>query len=77
MVASDTLRGIEPRPSSAPPWQFLLRAVAVITGLVMLLIVDVRGVAFYVAWALIVLALATEALATFVYWRRSRAQRQR
>ena len=32
----------------------------VITGLTLLLIVDVRGVAFYVAWALIVLALATE-----------------
>lgn len=52
-----------------------MRAAAVITGLIMLLIVDVRGVAFYVAWALIVLALATEALATLVYWRRSRASR--
>ena len=41
----------------------------------MLLIVDVRGVACYFAWALIVLALATEALGTFVYWRRSRANR--
>jgi hypothetical protein len=47
----------------------------VITGLTMLLIVDVRGAAFYFAWALIVLALATEALATFVYWRRQRASR--
>ena len=55
--------GPRARPSSAPPWQFLVRAVAVITGLTMLLIVDVRGVAFYFAWALIVLALATEALA--------------
>jgi hypothetical protein len=53
-----------------PPWQFLLRAAMVITGLTLLLIVDVHGVAFYIAWALIVLALATEALATFVYWRR-------
>ena len=52
-----------------------MRAVAVITGLTMLLIVDVRGVAFYLAWALIVLALATEGLSTFVYWRRSRANR--
>ena len=52
-----------------------MRAAAVITGLTMLLIVDVRGVAFYFAWALIVLALATEALGTFVYWRRSRANR--
>jgi hypothetical protein len=44
----------------------------VITGLVMLLVVDVRGVAFYVAWSLIVLALASEGAATFVYWYRSR-----
>ena len=61
--------------SSAPAWQFLVRAAMVITGLTMLLIVDVRGAAFYFAWALIVLALATEALATFVYWRRARASR--
>jgi hypothetical protein len=57
---------------AAAPWQFLLRAAMVITGLTLLLIVDVHGVAFYIAWALIVLALATEAVATFVYWRRSR-----
>ena len=43
-----------------------------ITGLSLLLIVDVRGVAFYVAWTLIVLALLSEAAATLVYWRRSR-----
>jgi uncharacterized membrane protein len=55
-----------------PPWQFLFRAAAVITGLVMLLIVDVRGVAFYIAWGLIVLALVSEAAATLVYWLRSR-----
>ena len=67
--------GPRARPSSAPPWQFLVRAAMVITGLTMLLIVDVRGAAFYFAWALIVLALATEALATFVYWRRQRASR--
>jgi uncharacterized membrane protein len=67
--------GLRPRPSAAPPWQFLVRAAMVITGLTMLLIVDVRGAAFYFAWALIVLALATEALATFVYWRRQRASR--
>ena len=53
-----------------------MRAVAVITGLTMLLIVDVRGAAFYFAWALIVLALATEGLGTFVYWRRSRVSRR-
>jgi hypothetical protein len=56
----------------APPWQFLLRAAAVVTGLTLLLIVDVRGAVFYVAWALIVAALVTEGLATFVYWRRTR-----
>ena len=39
------------------------RATAIVTGLTLLLIVDVHGVAFYFAWALIVLALATEAIA--------------
>jgi hypothetical protein len=58
---------------AAAPWQFLVRAVAVVAGLTLLLIVDVRGVAFYIAWALIVAALVTEALATLVYWRRMRA----
>ena len=67
--------GPRARPSSAPPWQFLVRAVAVVTGLTLLLIVDVRGAAFYVAWALIVLALTTEGVATLVYWRRSRGDR--
>lgn len=56
----------------APPWQFLFRAALVITGLTLLLIVDVRGAAFYVAWGLIVLALASEALATLVYRARQR-----
>jgi hypothetical protein len=57
-----------------PPvaWQFALRALAVVTGLTLLLIVDVRGAVFYVAWTLIVLALVSEAAATLVYWRRSR-----
>jgi hypothetical protein len=44
----------------------------VVTGLVLLLVVDVHGVVFYVAWALIVLALVGEALGTLVYWVRSR-----
>ena len=44
----------------------------VITGLVLLLIVDVHGAAFYFAWALIVLALAAEAAGTLVYWIESR-----
>ena len=58
--------------SGPPPWQFLLRATAIVTGLTLLLIVDVHGAAFYVAWSLIVLALASEAAATLVYWLRSR-----
>jgi hypothetical protein len=57
-----------------PPWQFLLRAAAIATGLTLLLIVDVHGFAFYVAWAFIVLALVTEAAATLVYWRRQRGR---
>jgi hypothetical protein len=56
----------------APPWQFLVRAIAVVTGLTLLLIVDVRGAAFYVAWTLIGLALITEGAATLTHWRRSR-----
>jgi hypothetical protein len=60
------------RSRPAPPWQFLFRAAAAITGLTLLLIVDVHGVAFYMAWSLIVLALASEAAATFVYWSRAR-----
>ena len=56
----------------APPWQFLVRATMVITGLVLLLVVDVHGAVFYVAWALIVLALVVEALGTMVYWVQSR-----
>jgi hypothetical protein len=49
-----------------------MRAVAVITGLTLLVIVDVHGVAFYFAWGLIGCALLTEAVATLVYWRRFR-----
>jgi hypothetical protein len=60
------------RSRPGPPWQFLFRAAAVITGLTMLLIVDVRGAAFYVAWSLIVLALVSEAGATLVCWTRAR-----
>ena len=55
-----------------PPWQFFIRAAFVITGLTLLLIVDVHGVAFYLAWALIGLALISEAAATVVYRARSR-----
>ena len=66
-----------PRPPPPVPWQFAIRAVAVITGLTLLVIVDVHGVVFYVAWALIGLALVSEGLATFVYWRRSRRGEKR
>ena len=58
-----------------PPWQFLLRAAAVITGLTLLLIVNVHGTAFYIAWSLIVLALVSESLATGLYWMQSRRNR--
>jgi hypothetical protein len=67
--------GTEPHPPHGPPpaipWQFGVRAVAIVTGLALLVIVDVHGVAFYFAWSLIGLALLTEAAATLVYWRRS------
>ena len=58
------------------PWQFVVRAVAVVTGLALLLIVDVHGAAFYFAWGLIGLALVTEAASTLVYWRRSHGGQQ-
>ena len=58
------------------PRQFLVRAVAIVAGLTLLLIVNVRGAAFYVAWTLIVLAFLSEAAATMVYWQRSRAARR-
>jgi hypothetical protein len=44
----------------------------VVTGLVLLLIGDVHGAAFYSAWALIVLALVGEAVGTIAYWMRAR-----
>jgi hypothetical protein len=58
-------------PAQLPSWQFVVRAALVITGLTLLLVVDVHGVVFYVAWTLIVLALISEAIATLVYWQRS------
>jgi hypothetical protein len=58
------------------PSQFLARAIAIIVGLTMLLVVNVRGVAFYVAWSLIVLAFLSEVAATVLYWRRSRTARR-
>jgi hypothetical protein len=58
------------------PPQALARAIAIIVALTMLLVVNVRGVAFYVAWSLIVLAFLSELAATVVYRRRSRAARR-
>ena len=58
------------------PWQFVLRAVMVVTGLTLLLIVDVRGVVFYLAWAAIGLALLSETAAMLLYWRGSRQDRE-
>jgi hypothetical protein len=63
-----------PRGPPPIPWQFAVRASAVVTGLVLLLIVDVHGVAFYLAWGLIGLSLVSEAAATVVYWRRIRGE---
>jgi hypothetical protein len=72
-------RGMDAGPPTGPPpalpWQFGVRAIAVITGLTLLVIVDVRGAVFYFAWALIGLALVTEAAATLVHWRRARQAR--
>jgi hypothetical protein len=65
-------RGARARPPPHPPWQFLVRAAMVTTGLVLLLVVDAHGVMFYVAWALIVLALVGEATGTVVYWLHAR-----
>ncbi len=58
------------------PVQFLVRAVAIVAGLTMLLVVNVRGVAFYLAWSLIGLAFLSEAASTFVYWQRGRTVRR-
>ena len=59
-----------------PPLQFLVRAIAIVVGLTMLLVVNVRGVGFYIAWSLIGLAFLSEAAATSVHWRRSRVGRR-
>jgi hypothetical protein len=65
-----------PRGPAPPSWQFVLRAAMVITALSLLLFVDVHGVAFYIAWTLIGLALVSEAIATLAYWQRSRRGRR-
>jgi hypothetical protein len=65
-----------PRAPPALPWQFRLRALAVLTGLGLLVIVGVHGAGYYLAWGLIGLSLLSEAAATLVYWRRSRGDRR-
>jgi hypothetical protein len=55
------------------PHQFLARAVTIVVGLTLLLLVGVHGAVFYGAWALIALAFLSEVAATVVYLRRSRA----
>jgi hypothetical protein len=57
---------------TGPPLQFVVRAIMIVVGLTLLLVVDVRGVAFYIAWGLIAVALLSEAVATLVYWLRRR-----
>jgi len=57
------------------PWQFAIRVGAVVIGLALLLLVDVHGVVFYVAWGLIVLALVSESASTLVHLRRGRRGR--
>jgi len=74
-VAADGIRGTFHGQPPGPPWQFGVRAVAVVTGLTLLLVANVHGVVFYVAWSLIVLALLSEGAATLTYWQRSRAGR--
>jgi uncharacterized membrane protein HdeD (DUF308 family) len=73
-VASGTDRRLAAEQPPATPWQFVVRAIAVIAGLTLLVIVDVHGVAFYLTWGLIGLALLSEGAATLVYWRRTRGE---
>jgi len=49
----------------------------VVAGLVLLLVVHVRGFVFYLAWFFIVIALASEAAATLVVWTRARRMSQK
>ena len=63
--------------SSGVPRQFLLRVALVALGAGLLLLGDVQGAAAYVAWALIGLALASELMASLVWYRRDRLRRDR
>jgi hypothetical protein len=70
-------RRTDPGSSREPPrrdfpWQFAIRAVAVVGSLTLLLVVSVKGLVFFLALGLIALSVASEAAATVVYWRRSR-----
>ena len=59
-------------PPRGLPWQVGVRALALLTGVTLLVVVEVQGAALYAAWALIVAALASEGAATLLYQRRSR-----
>ncbi len=68
--------GTGPRPPPPGlPWQFVLRAFALVSGVALLALVELSGAAYYAAWALIVGAVVSEGLATLVYQRRSRGSR--
>jgi hypothetical protein len=69
-------RGPPPPAPPAIPWQFRVRALAVITGLSLLVIVDVHGAGFYLACGLIGLSLLSEAAATLVHWGRPRGDKR-
>ena len=69
-VAPDGSGSPSGAPAAGPPWQFAVRAVMVLTGLTLLLVVHAHGFVFYVGWALIGLALLSEGAATLVHWRR-------
>jgi hypothetical protein len=74
-MAAD-LAGADRSNSTMPngiPNQFLARALAIVVGLTLLLVVGVHGAVFYGAWSLIALAFLSEVVATTVYWQRGRA----
>lgn len=64
--------------AAVPHWPLAVRAAMVIVGLTLLLLVNVHDGAFYIAWSLIGLALASELAATLVHVLRGRrAHRER
>jgi hypothetical protein len=63
--------------STGLPNQFVARAVAIVVGLSLLLVVGVHGAVFYGAWGLIALAFLSEVAATVVFCNRNRNARRR